>query len=74
MKGNLEWQLMANLVTFFVTRAVHLELIEELCTAQFINALRRFVVLRGHVTQFRSDCGTNFVGTVNELGIPAEIV
>lgn len=57
-----------------VTRTVYLEVIEELSTASFINALRRFVALRGPVIQFRFDRGTNFVGAVNELDMPAEIV
>lgn len=37
----------------------------------FINALRRFVAIRGRVTEFRSDRGTNFVGTTATLGIAA---
>ena len=33
----------------------------------FINALRRFIAIRGKVKIFRSDRGTNFVGAFNEL-------
>ena len=36
-------------------------------TSSFINALRRFLALRGPVIQLRSDCGSNFVGARNEL-------
>ncbi len=36
-------------------------------TSSFINALRRFMAIRGHVEQIHSDCGTNFVGAHNEL-------
>ena len=36
-------------------------------TSCFINALRRFLALRGPAIQLRSDCGTNFVGARNEL-------
>ena len=36
-------------------------------TSSFINALRRFLAIRGPVIQLRSDCGTNFVGARNEL-------
>ena len=36
-------------------------------TSSFINALRRFLAIRGPVIQLRSDCGTNFVGACNEL-------
>ena len=52
-----------------VSRAVHIEVIEELSASSFINALRRFISLRGPVKLIRSDRGTNFVGAVNELGI-----
>ena len=65
------WALM---FTCLVTRAVHLETIEELSTTSFINALRRFMALRGPVVQFRSDRGTNFFGAVHELNIPSDLV
>ena len=35
--------------------------------SSFINALRRFMAIRGPVQQIRSDCGTNFKGAQNEL-------
>ena len=60
--------------TCLVTRAVHLEAIEELSTTSFINALCRFMALRGPVVQFRSDRGTNFIGAVHELNIPSDLV
>ena len=49
------------------TRAVHIEVIESMDTLSFINALRRFLAIRGPVIQLRLDCGTNFVGACNEL-------
>lgn len=55
--------------TCLVCRAIHLEVIEELSSSSFINALKRFMSIRGPVRQFRSDRGTNFVGAVNELNI-----
>ncbi|XP_062604474.1 uncharacterized protein LOC134266275 [Saccostrea cucullata] len=36
-------------------------------SSSFINALRRFVAVRGAVSEFRSDRGTNFVGAAAEL-------
>lgn len=51
------------------TRAIHIELVESMDASSFINALRRFVSIRGPVKQFRSDCGTNFVGACKDLGI-----
>ena len=55
------------LFTCLTTRAIHIELIESMDSSSFINALRRFLALRGPVVQLRSDCGTNFVGAHNEL-------
>ncbi|KAK3103582.1 hypothetical protein FSP39_020334 [Pinctada imbricata] len=53
------------------TRAVHLEVVEEMSSSSFINALRRFTSLRGPVKLFRSDRGTNFVGATDDLKIDA---
>lgn len=64
----------ALLFTCLVTRAIHIEVIEELSSAAFINALRRFVAIRGPVVQFRSDRGTNFIGATENLSINAEFV
>ncbi|XP_058826896.1 uncharacterized protein LOC131686901 [Topomyia yanbarensis] len=51
----------------FATKAVHLALVGDLCTAKFIEALRRFVSRRGLCTEIYSDNGRNFVGATNEL-------
>lgn len=50
------------------SRAVHIEVVEEMSSSSFINALRRFVAIRGRVQEFRSDRGTNFVGSTESLG------
>lgn len=52
-----------------VTRAIHIEIVEEMTSSSFINVLRRFTALRGPVKEFKSDQGTNFIGAVNELGL-----
>ncbi|XP_061185158.1 uncharacterized protein LOC133193208 [Saccostrea echinata] len=57
----------AVLFTCLYSRAVHIEVIEEMTSSSFINALRRFVAVRGTVSEFRSDRGTNFVGAAAEL-------
>ncbi|XP_058816032.1 uncharacterized protein LOC131679338 [Topomyia yanbarensis] len=51
----------------FATKAVHLELVGDLSTAKFIEALRRFVSRRGLCAEIYSDNGRNFVGAANEL-------
>ncbi|CAC5390484.1 unnamed protein product [Mytilus coruscus] len=64
----------AILFTCLVSRAIHLEVIEEMSSASFINAYRRFIAIRGSVKLLRSDRGTNFVGAIQDLGITAEFI
>ena len=49
------------------SKAIHLEVVHEMSTNSFINALRRFLARRGHVRVLRADNGTNFVGSENEF-------
>lgn len=49
------------------TKAVHLELVSDLTTERFIQALRRFASRRGKPKDMYSDNGTNFVGACNKL-------
>ena len=48
-------------------RAIHLETAVSLTTDSFINALRRFIAIRGPVRELRCDRGTNFIGAEREL-------
>ncbi|MES9882784.1 MAG: hypothetical protein ABW185_18100 [Sedimenticola sp.] len=61
----------AILFTCLTTRAIHIEVVEDMSTSSFINALRRFVAIRGNVKEFRSDRGTNFIGAIDKLNITA---
>ncbi|XP_041633560.1 uncharacterized protein [Drosophila kikkawai] len=51
----------------FVSKATHLEVVEDLSTQSFIAALKRFISLRGKPQTIWSDNATNFVGAKNEL-------
>lgn len=46
----------------FSTKAMHLEVVTDLTSENFIAALRRFVARRGKPSSIYSDNGTNFVG------------
>lgn len=63
----------AVIFTCMSVRAVHIEVTESLDTSSFINALRRFLAVRGLVKSIRSDRGTNFVGACQSLKIPSNI-
>ncbi|XP_056016872.1 uncharacterized protein LOC130053556 [Ostrea edulis] len=67
--GSADSKRWAVLFTCLCSRAVHIEVIEQMSTPSFINALRRFYATRGAVKEFYSDKGTNFIGAVRELGI-----
>ncbi|XP_055997867.1 uncharacterized protein LOC130047266 [Ostrea edulis] len=69
--GSAQSKRWAVLVTCLTTRAVHIEVIEDMSSSCFINALRRFVALHGPVKLIRSDKGTNFIGAVNDLHVNA---
>ncbi|XP_038121232.1 uncharacterized protein LOC6053509 [Culex quinquefasciatus] len=49
------------------TKAAHLELVTDLSTDRFNQALRRFIGRRGLPAEIFSDNGTNFVGARNQL-------
>lgn len=49
------------------TRAIHIELVGDLTTQAFINALKRFIGRRGICSHIYSDNATNFKGAHNEL-------
>nr|XP_055045825.1 uncharacterized protein LOC129431793 [Misgurnus anguillicaudatus] len=57
------------LLTCLCSRAVHIELLNDMTTDSFINALRCFIAIRGTVQQLRSDQGSNFVGAKNALKV-----
>ena len=53
--------------TCMASRAIHVELVDNMTTDAFLNALRCFIAIRGPIRQLRSDKGSNFVGAANEL-------
>ena len=55
------------LFTCLYSRAIHIELLDDLTTDCFINALRCFISLRGVVKMIFCDNATNFIGANNEM-------
>jgi hypothetical protein len=66
-EGRKEVKRYGVLFTCLSCRAVHIEVANSLDTSSFINALCRFIAIRGSVRLLRSDRGTNFVGAEHEL-------
>lgn len=66
-KARKEYKRYGLIFTCLCSRAVHIEMLEDLSTDSFINALRCFISLRGAVRQLRCDQGSNFVGARNEF-------
>lgn len=61
------------LFSCMASRAIHLELIEDLSASTFIMALRKFVARRGRPTKIISDNATNFTLTAQSIDIWKEI-
>lgn len=66
-KARKEYKRYGLIFTCIYSRAVHIEMLEDLSTDCFINALRCFISIRGAVRQLRCDQGSNFVGARNEF-------
>lgn len=66
-EGRKELKRYGAIFTCLLCRAVHIEVAASLDTDSFINALRRFLSVRGPIRVLRSDRGTNFIGAAREL-------
>ena len=66
-EGRKELKRYGVLFTCLVVRAVHIETAQSLDTDSFINALRRFLSIRGPIRTLRCDRGTNFIGAIRAL-------
>jgi hypothetical protein len=49
------------------TRAIHIEVIEEVSSSYFINAICRFISICVPVREIRSDRGTNSLGALDDI-------
>ncbi|XP_030589719.1 uncharacterized protein LOC115783168 [Archocentrus centrarchus] len=65
--GRKELKRYGLILTCLCSRAIHIEVVDDLSTDAFLNALRAFIAIRGNVRQLRCDRGTNFVGAQREF-------
>lgn len=49
------------------SKVIHIEIIDAMTTAAFLNASRCLIAIRGPIRQIHTDRGTNFIGAANEL-------
>ncbi|XP_032425350.1 uncharacterized protein LOC116724101 isoform X2 [Xiphophorus hellerii] len=66
-EGRKELKKYGLLFTCMCSRAIHVEMLDDLTTDAFINALRCLISIRGHIRQIRCDQGTNFIGAKGEF-------
>ncbi len=66
-EGRRELKRYGLLFTCMCSRAIHLEVLDDLSTDAFLNALRCFIAIRGNVSQLHNDQGTNFIGAKREF-------
>lgn len=59
---------------YMATKAIHLELVSDLTTKMFLNALKRFISRRGRCESIWSDNGKNFLGASNVLRQVGELL
>ena len=71
-EGRREMKKYAVIFTCMNSRAVHIEVLDDMTTDALLNALRCFIAMIGPVHQLRSDRGSNFVGARNELAAATE--
>lgn len=51
------------------TKALHLEVVDDLSTESFLACFERFISRRGISVEIYSDCGTNYVGAAREFKV-----
>jgi hypothetical protein len=66
-RGRSEVKWYGCLFTCLSMRAVHIEVLPSMETDTFLNALQRFITLRGAPKMIRCDNGTNFAGAEREI-------
>ena len=66
-QGRKEIKRYGLLFTCLYSRAIHIEMLDDMSTDAFINGLRCFMAIRGSVRHLRSDQGSNFIGAKNEF-------
>ena len=67
LKKTSHYKIYLAIFTCLFSRAVHLDIVMDYSTKEFLQTLRRFVSLRGFPEVIRSDSGTQLVGANKAL-------
>ena len=65
-EGRKELKKHGLVLTCLCLRAIHLEMLDNMTSDAFVNALKAFIAIRGNVHLLRCDQGTNVVGARRE--------
>jgi len=66
-RKNVSFKVYIAIFVCFSTKALHLEVVNDLSAIAFLNCLKRFIGRRGKPKAIYSDCGTNFTGARRKL-------
>lgn len=66
-EGRKELKKYGLIFTCMCSRAIHIEVLDDLITDAFLHALHCFIAVRRNVRHLQSDQGTKFVGARNEF-------
>lgn len=66
-RNNKQYKAYVSIFMCMVTKAVYIELVEDMTTEAFLGCLKRFTSRRGIPSEIYSNNGRNFIGADHEI-------